>query len=637
MKSDVAFQTLFERGYAALRVYSNVHRGTGQFSVVSTELYERAREEILVFAGLSPLKYEAVFLNPSRMAMLEEAYGEKVVFRVQSSELGLQMGIGALVFPKGLLKKMKPQDTGGGMVKLVHEKFAIFNEGAERFETGTPPIMNAILLGIALQMIRESENKELFQTKRNDFDWKEILTVGDMGENPLESFQQMHIGRGVSVPVVGGKKTYVNFDGAASTPSFEPIWQAFCDALQLSDEDQMQLVQASLTKLREFYGAPEEEYDFVFACNTSEAINYAVRNLEAHDFGEIDPVVVNSVLEHHSNELPWRLSSVFQLVRTEVDNHGFIDLGALDALLKEYNVEKKHGQQRIVVMAVSGASNVLGTFNPLDEIAEVCHRYDVQVIVDGAQLSAHRKVDLHASTVDYYGLSAHKMYSPFGAGGLFIRKGSKYVMNEICQNGFPNAAGVAALAKSAALLDLIGFERIEAYERELTIKALDLLRQYPDLYIYGMKDPTSTGFKDKGPAIVFEHHEIPHNLLAKYLADYGAIGTRNGCFCAHMLVSKRLMEIEEWRPQAVKIIFALKGNWFKPLLPGLVRVSFGIENDEEDLNQLKQALDRISTIQIGPVNRWLARVHEGTWILPDSGAEEAVQSFIHHQVGKVFP
>mgnify|MGYP001553170829 CR=1 FL=1 len=637
MEPACSFNTLFQRAYEALRIYSNVHRGTGQFSVASTELYERAREEVLTYAGLSPLKYEAVFLNPSRMAMLEEAYGEDVVFRVQSSELGLQMGIGALVYPKGLLNKMKPQDTGGGMVKLVHEKFAIFNEGAERFETGTPPIMNAILLGIALQMIRESGNPDLFKQKNPDLVWQDILSVEDMGSDPLKTFQQMHIGRGVSVPVVGGKKTYVNFDGAASTPTFEPIWQAFCDALQLSDEDQMQLVQVSLTQLRKFYGAPEEEYDFVFACNTSEAINYAVRNLEAHDFGEIEPVVVNSVLEHHSNELPWRLSSVFQLVRTEVDDHGFIDLDALDALLKEYNVDKAHGHQRVVIMAVSGASNVLGTFNPLDKITEVCHRYDVQVIVDGAQLSAHRKVDLHASDVDYYGLSAHKMYSPFGAGGLFIRKGSQYMLNEVCQNGFPNAAGVAALAKSAKILDLIGFDHIEAYERRLTFKALKIFSQYPELHVYGITDPSTEEFKDKGPAIVFNHHEIPHNLLAKYLADYGAIGTRNGCFCAHMLVSKRLMGIEEWRPQAVKVIFALKGNWFKPLLPGLVRVSFGIENDEEDLDQLKEALERIRTIKIGPVNRWLAHVHEGTWILPQTGVEEAVQNFIQYQVGKVFP
>ncbi len=631
------FPILFERGLAALRVYSNVHRGTGQFSMTSIELYERAREEVLRYAGLSPLKYEAVFLNPSRMAMMEAAFAEKIVFRVQSSDFGLQMGIGALVFRRGTLRKMKPQDTGGGMVKLVHEKFEIFSDGAERFETGTPPIMNAILLGIALQMIRESGDQDLFQQKTTNGDWQSLLSPEKTGETSLASFQQSHIGRGVMVPVVNGTKPYVNFDGAASTPSFDPIWQVFCEVLQLPDEAQRTLVQRSSEQLRTFFHAPEAAYELVFACNTTEAVNVAVRSLADRDFGSIEPVVVNTVLEHHSNELPWRLHPKFRLVRAFVDDEGFIDLPALENLLKEYNLDHKHDQQRIVMVAVSGASNVLGSFNPLDKIAALCHRYDAQVIVDGAQLSAHRTVDLLASGVDYYAFSAHKMYSPFGAGGLFIRRGSQTLAEEVCQNGFPNAAGVAALAKATVMLDAIGLDRIEAYERDLTRKALAVLRQFDDIHIYGVTDPSAAAFEDKGPVIVFEKANMPHNLLAKYLAEFGGIGTRNGCFCAHMLVSGRLMKIEAWRPQAVRIIFGLKGNWFRPLLPGLVRISFGIENDEEDIQRLHEALAIISAIKIGPVNRWLAKVHEGTWILPRSGAEEALQNFIHHQVGKVFP
>jgi selenocysteine lyase/cysteine desulfurase len=605
--------------------------------MASTELYERAREEVLRYAGLSPLKYEAVFLNPSRMAMMEDAFAEKIAFRVQSSDFGLQMGIGALVFRRGTLKKMKPQDTGGGMVKLVHEKFEIYADGAERFETGTPPILNAILLGIALQMIRQSGDKDLFQKKTADGDWQSILSPGSEKGTSLTSFQQSHIGRGVMVPVVNGMKPYVNFDGAASTPSFGPIWQVFCDVLQLPDDAQRTLVQRSLEQLRAFFHAPEAEFDFVFACNTTEAVNFAVRNLAAKDFGQIEPVVVNTVLEHHSNELPWRLHPKFQLVRACVDDEGFIDLLALENLFREYNLDHKHDQQRIVMVAFSGASNVLGSFNPLGKITELCHRYGVQVIIDGAQLSAHRKVDLLKAEVDYYAFSAHKMYSPFGAGGLFIRRGSQTLVEEVCQNGFSNAAGVAALAKAAAILDAIGLDRIEAYERDLTRKALAVLQQFADIRIYGVTDPTAAAFDDKGPVIVFEKNNMPHNLLAKYLAEFGGIGTRNGCFCAHMLVSSRLMKIEAWRPQAVRIIFGLKGNWFRPLLPGLVRISFGIENDEDDIQRLHEAFEIIGTIKTGPINRWLASVHEGTWILPASGAEQAVENFIHHQVGKVFP
>lgn len=637
MEPGCPFSTLLERGLTALQVYSNVHRGTGQFSLASTVLYERARAEVLRYANVSARQYEAVFLNPSRMAMLEEAFSDQIVFRVQSTDFGLQMGIGALVFRKGRLRRMKPQDTGGGMVKLVHEDFVVFADGAERFETGTPPIMNAILLGIALQMIRESGDIHLFQREDANHDWQSILKEEDFQGDPLHSFQQSHIGRGVKVPVVAGEKTYVNFDGAASTPSFAPIWQAFCDALQLTDDAQMSLMQEALSRLRTFFGAPESEYGFVFACNTSEAVNIAVRNLAARDFGDIQPVIVNSVLEHHSNELPWRLHPKFTLLRTSVDQCGFMGLAELEALLKAYNVDQQHGNQRIVMVALSGASNVLGTFSPLAKVSELVHRYDAQVIVDGAQLSAHRKVDLLASGVDYYAFSAHKMYSPFGAGGLFVRKQYQYRLEQACLNGFSNAAGVAALAKSAILLRQIGFEAIEAYESDLTARALAVLGEFDDLRVYGVQERSEPEFPDKGPVIVFEMRNVPHNLLAKYLAEFGGIGTRNGCFCAHMLVSNQLMEIEDWRPRAVKIILALRGNWFLPLMPGLVRISFGIENDADDIDRLRETLEHIENIKLGPINCWLASVHEGTYIMPRSGAERAIEGFVQQQARMVFP
>jgi selenocysteine lyase/cysteine desulfurase len=496
--------------------------------------------------------------------------------------------------------------------------------------------MNAILLGIALQMIRESGDPDLFQHKNANLDWRSVLEPGDMGVNPLAALQQTHVGIDVKVPVADGKKRYVNFDGAASTPSFEPIWESFCTALQLPDDDQLKLVAAALQILRNFFGASASEFDFVFACNATEAVNYAARNLAAKDFGDVQLVVVNTLLEHHSNELPWRMLPGFNLVRTDVDENGFVDLLRLETLLKAYNQECLYGQQRIVLVAFSGASNVLGTLNPLEKIAKICHRYNVQCLVDGAQLSAHRAVDLAASGVDYYAFSAHKMCSPFGSGGLFIRRGSHHLIEEVCMNGFANAAGVAALAKSTVLLALIGFERIEAYERDLTTRALTVLSEFRGIQIYGMSDPSGPEFKDKGPVIVFEMKGFPHNLLAKYLADYGGIGTRNGCFCAHMLVSGR-MGIESWRPVAAKAIIEHKGNWFLPLLPGMVRVSFGIENAADDIDRLRQALEMIEKIRLGPINRWLAKVHEGTWILPKSGAEKAIASFVDHQVGKVFP
>jgi selenocysteine lyase/cysteine desulfurase len=239
--------------------------------------------------------------------------------------------------------------------------------------------------------------------------------------------------------------------------------------------------------------------------------------------------------------------------------------------------------------------------------------------------------------VDYYAFSAHKMYSPFGSGGFFARRGLLPLQEEGCQNGTGNAAGIAALAKAALILEQIGFDVIASHERELTRKGLAVLARFEKIQVYGITDPDAEDFLNRGPVIVFEKRDMPHNLLAKYLAEFGGIGTRNGCFCTHMLVSSRLMRIEAWRPWAARLILALGGNWLQPLLPGLVRISFGIENNEEDIERLQTALEAIDAVKLGPVNRWLAGVHEGTWILPKSGVEEAMQNFIHYQVGKVFP
>ncbi|MFZ2420017.1 MAG: aminotransferase class V-fold PLP-dependent enzyme, partial [Anaerolineae bacterium] len=135
------------------------------------------------------------------------------------------------------------------------------------------------------------------------------------------------------------------------------------------------------------------------------------------------PVVVNTILEHNSNELPWRRLPGVALIRFPADDEGFLDLNALEALLRAYNQEGRHGRKRIRLVAVSGASNVLGVFNDLAEISRIVHRYGARLLVDAAQLIAHRKVEMAACGIDYLAFSAHKAYAPFGTGALVVRKG----------------------------------------------------------------------------------------------------------------------------------------------------------------------------------------------------------------------
>jgi selenocysteine lyase/cysteine desulfurase len=176
-----------------------------------------------------------------------------------------------------------------------------------------------------------------------------------------------------------------------------------------------------------FFNAPQSGWEHIFVANTTEAINIAswhfarrAREAKAHD--SCDTVVVNTVLEHNSNELPWRALSDVELLRLQVDKEGFIHLESLESLLRAYNEQGLRGARRIRLVAVSGASNVLGSMNDLGAISALVHAYGAQLLVDGAQLTAHRQIDLTRDNIDYYAYSGHKMYAPFGSGGLVVRK-----------------------------------------------------------------------------------------------------------------------------------------------------------------------------------------------------------------------
>ena len=110
---------------------------------------------------------------------------------------------------------------------------------------------------------------------------------------------------------------------------------------------------------------------------------------------DVEPVIVTTLLEHHSNELPWRyLPGVTHVRLEEVDAEGFIDLDKLEETLRAYNQEQRYGRKRVVLVAVSGASNVIGTCNDLAAISRIVHRYGARLHVDAAQLVAHRPVDM---------------------------------------------------------------------------------------------------------------------------------------------------------------------------------------------------------------------------------------------------
>jgi selenocysteine lyase/cysteine desulfurase len=332
----------------------------------------------------------------------------------------------------------------------------------------------------------------------------------------------------------------------------------------------------------------------IFTSNTTGAINLAAQNMELNAGRDIEPVVVNTLLEHNSNELPWRKVSGASLLRLQIDADGFVDLSELEMHLASYNEKKEHGNKRIKLVAVSGASNVLGVFNDLAEISRIVHQHGAHLLVDAAQLVAHRKVDIQKTGMDYLAFSAHKAYAPFGTGALIVRRGlmkfSPDEMKVIQDSGEENVGGIAALGKAFLLLQRIGIDVIQREEQALTARILEGLAQIPGLTMYGVQRRDLPSFVHKGGVVVFTLKDRLATEIAKELAEQGGIGIRGGCHCAHLTV-KHLLNIPPWQVRLQRMIVSA----FPRLsLPGVARVSLGIENSEKDVERLLDVLGKIT-------------------------------------------
>jgi selenocysteine lyase/cysteine desulfurase len=391
----------------------------------------------------------------------------------------------------------------------------------------------------------------------------------------------------------------INLDNGASTPTFAPIWNAVRQAWRQSSQIQREIIHEVRFICAEVLGAPLAVYDVIFTANTTEAINLVAESLRNEPETGIRPVVVNTLLEHNSNDLPWRTIPGCSLIRLPVDAEGFVDLSELEALLCACNQQGRQGKDgtggsaRIKLVAVSGASNVLGTFNDLSEISRIVHRHGARLLVDAAQLIAHRQVAMEECGIDYLAFSAHKAYAPFGTGVLLVRKGLLHFrpaeLALIHSSGEENVGGIAAVGKALVLLQRIGFDVIQHEERALTVKALRGLARIPGLRIFGINNSDSPRFAQKGGVIVFRLEGTMANRVAKELAERGGIDVRSGCHCAHLLV-KHLLNIPPLQELFQGLILTL---FPQVALPGLTRVSLGIENSAEDVDTLIEVLDTI--------------------------------------------
>lgn len=335
-----------------------------------------------------------------------------------------------------------------------------------------------------------------------------------------------------------------------------------------------ELHEASRETVRKFINANSTN-EIIFTRGTTESINLLASSFGDNFMHEGDEVIV-SVMEHHSNIVPWQLLTARKGIALKVismNNQG-------ELLTEEY---EKLFNERTRLVAVTYVSNVLGTINNIQEMTRIAHQHQVPILVDGAQAVPHMKVDVQELDVDFLAFSGHKIYGPTGIGVLYGKEKwldrlppyqgggemiqsvsfEKTVFNELpykFEAGTPDYIGSNALACALNYVNELGMENIQAHEENLTAYAMQQLKQLPDLRIFGESS-------HKDAVISFLAGNIHHFDMGTLLDRLG-IAVRTGHHCAQPLMQRLGIE-------------------------GTVRASFALYNTQEEIDTLIAGIIRV--------------------------------------------
>lgn len=340
-------------------------------------------------------------------------------------------------------------------------------------------------------------------------------------------------------------------------------------------EEATALLESVRDRIRQFIAAAHRE-EIVFTRGTTDAINLVAQAV-GRTVKPGDEVIVTE-MEHHSNLIPWQMlcrdrGAVLKAV--PVIGEGFLDLEAFTRLLS----------RRTRVVAVAHVSNVLGTINPVREIAERAHAAGAFVLVDGAQAVPHLPVNVQSVGADFYAFSGHKMLGPTGVGVLYGRRavldslepawGGGEMIKEVWidhaqwndlpwrfEPGTPPIAPIVGLGAAVEYLSAIGMETVAAHELALCRLTLELLAKNGDLTIYGPRNP-----EIKGAVVAFNVRGLhPHDVA--HLLDQEGIAVRAGHHCA-MPLMRRLGVV------------------------GTVRASFSVHTTPAEIEHLARSLSNL--------------------------------------------
>ena len=333
-------------------------------------------------------------------------------------------------------------------------------------------------------------------------------------------------------------------------------------------------------RIRAFLNA-RSTAEIVFTRGTTEGLNLIASSFCEAMMKEGDEVIVSAV-EHHSNIVPWQLQATRRGIRLQVipmNDEGVLDMAAFEALFNEHT--------RLV--SVSHVSNVLGTVNPVRQMAATAHAHGVPIVVDGAQSAPHFTVDVQDIDCDFFVLSGHKMYGPTGIGVLYGREewlerlppyqGGGEMIEHVSwtkttfehpplkfEAGTPDYIASHGLATAIDYMEQLGMENIQAHEQELTDYAISQLADIPDMHLYG------TG---QASAVLCPHDAVVsfnvgniHHMDVGTLLDQLGVAVRTGHHCAQPLMDR------------LGIL-------------GTVRASFALYNTRADVDTLVAGIRRV--------------------------------------------
>ncbi len=399
-------------------------------------------------------------------------------------------------------------------------------------------------------------------------------------------------------PILGKSEPepVIYFDHGASTHPPQPVLDIYVNFLQHSysnihrashylSQIATEQFEHVTTEILSFIGGDADANTVIKTNNTTSALDLA-----AHIMSSVQGITLVTLLEHHSNDLPHRRRG--EIAHVEILSDGTIDYGDLELKLQAHQVK---------LVALTGASNTTGFMPDLDRVARLAHAYGARILVDAAQLLAHKKIDVKPNDdpahIDFLAAAGHKAYAPFGSAFLF---GPKDMCNSAPpyipgggtvvfvtdsdalymrspdrhEGGTPNIAGAVALAASLNFLEGIGMENIRAHERELTERAIAGLSNIDGIRVLGHPDPSL-----RLGVISFVVEGVPDVIVSQILNAEAAIATRSGCFCAQPYIQRLLaLNADEIRGRF------LAGEIIQP--EGAVRATIGIFNTESEVDEL---------------------------------------------------